>query len=157
VCAALEFRHKTYESLRDEEIPAGDAGGARRSVLTRQQDRVVGEVKGDALRRKVGVFDLLGVDHVVVAVVASENAGMVGVHRELPDLEFFGGNTLVVRLNDRDFIEEPLGAGLVSHEFRAIGEKNLAVDPVAIPLFAARELCQVGFAECLGHDRPLSF
>jgi hypothetical protein len=71
--------------------------------------------------------------------------------------EWSAFNALVVRLNDRDFIKEPVGAGLVRHEFRAIGEKHLAVDPMAIPLFAARELSQIGFAECLGHVRPLSF
>jgi hypothetical protein len=50
-----------------------------------------------------------------------------------------------------------VSARLVSHELGAVGEENAAVDPVAIPLLAARELGQVGFAECLGHVRPLSF
>jgi hypothetical protein len=61
--------------VQRERSPAGDAGGAKPSVLTRQQDGVVGEPEGDALGREVGVFDLLRVDDVVVAVVASQRAG----------------------------------------------------------------------------------
>src|ERR1035441_2360310 len=71
-------------------------------VLPRQQDGVVGEVEGDALRREIGVFNRLAEDHVAVAVVAGQHRSLIGVHRELPDLKVFGCNTRVMLLNDRD-------------------------------------------------------
>lgn len=41
---------------------------------------------------------------------------------------------------------------------RAIGEENVAVDPVPIPVFAAGELHEIAFAESLRrHVVPLSF
>src|SRR5271165_444654 len=57
--------------------PPAPAGGAPRSVLARQQDRVVGEVERDAVRREVGELDLLGVDHVTVTVLAGQHGGLI--------------------------------------------------------------------------------
>jgi hypothetical protein len=79
------------------------------------------------------------------------------LNKSLPDLEFFSGNSLVVRLNDREFVKEPIGSGFVGDVFGAIGEQHIAVNAVAISLFAAGELCELGFVEHVGHGRPLSF
>jgi hypothetical protein len=133
--------------------PAGDAGGAERSVLTREQDRVVREVERDAVQRKVGVFELLAEDHAAVAVVAGQGAGLVGAYRELPNLELLGFEARVMRLNDRDLIEQPVGPGLIGDVFGAVGEEHGAVDSVPIPVLAASELRQVGCVQCFGHDR----
>ena len=140
-----------------EKTPPTDAGGVGRSVLARQQDRVAAEIKGDAVRREVGVFNRLGVDDVVVAVLTDQRGGIVWLDRELPHLEFFSGDAFIVRLNDRDFIEEPIGFGLVGDVLGTVGEQHLAVDAVAIPLFGTGELRQVGWIERLSHGRPLSF
>ena len=80
----------------------------RWSVLAGQMDHVVGEIQCDFIQREIGVLDLLGEHDVAVAIVAGERSGSVGTHGELPDLKFLGGNSLVVGLNDRDFVEKPI-------------------------------------------------
>jgi hypothetical protein len=73
-------------------------------------------------------------------------------------LKFFGGNGLVVRLNDRDFVQKPIRPTVLGNVVRAVGEENVAIDPVPIPVFAAGELREVAFAESLRrHVVPLSF
>ena len=59
----------------------------------------------------------------------------------------------------RDRIEKPVGAAFVGDVFRAVGEKDIAVDAVPVPVFGAGELPEIGFAEFRGlrHDVPLSF
>ena len=66
---------------------------------------------------------------------------------ELPDLEFLGSDPLVVGLADGDFIEKPVGAAFVGDVFRAVGEQDVAVDAVPVPVFAAGELPEIGFGE----------
>ena len=70
-------------------------------------DNVVGEVQSDFIQWKIGVLDLLGEHDVAVAVIARKRSGSVGTHGELPDLKFLGGDSLVVGLNDRDFVQKP--------------------------------------------------
>jgi hypothetical protein len=88
--------------------------------------------------------------HVSVAV-------SVGAYGELPDLKFLGGNSLVVGLNDRDFVQKPIRPTLFGNVSRAVGVENVPVDPVPIPVLAAGELREIAFAESLGHVVPLSF
>jgi hypothetical protein len=68
-------------------------------------DNVVGEVQGDFIQRTIGVLDFLGEHDVAVAIVARKRSGAVGTYGEFPDLKFLGGNSLVVRLNDRDLVQ----------------------------------------------------
>jgi hypothetical protein len=80
------------------------------------------------------------------------------MHGEFPYLKFLGGNTLVVGLNDRDFVEKPIRSAVLGNMLRAVGVENVAVNRVSIPVVAAGELRQFGFAESLRrHDVPLSF
>src|SRR5258707_4050179 len=81
---------------------------SRRSVLARQEDYVIGKVQRDFIQRKISVLDLLGEHDVAVAIIARERSGSVGKHGEFPDLKFLGGNSFVVGLNDRDFIQKPI-------------------------------------------------
>jgi hypothetical protein len=93
----------------------------------------------------------------VIAIVARKSRGSVGTYGELPDLKFLGGNSLVVGLNDRDFVQKPIRAAVLGNVLRAVGVENVAVDPVPIPGFAAGELREVAFAESLRrHVVPLS-
>ncbi len=51
------------------------------SILTGQVDDIVGEVELHGVEREIGVRDLFGKDHVVVAVVTGEGGGFVGAGR----------------------------------------------------------------------------
>jgi hypothetical protein len=104
------------------------------------------------------VLDLLGEHDIAVAIIASERSGSVGAYSELPDLKLLGRNSLVVGLNDRDFVQKPIRPTVLGNVVRAVGEENVAIDPVPIPVFAAGELREVAFAESLRrHVVPLSF
>ena len=137
---AFDLERKTRAS---EDASAG--GGL---VLARQVDHVVGEVEGNFIQRKVRELDFFREHDVAVAVIAGQRSGPVGTHGEFPDLKFLGGNSFVVRLNDRDFIEEPIRSAMLSQVLRAVGVKDVAVDGVPIPVFTAGELLQVAFVEC---------
>jgi hypothetical protein len=116
-------------------IRAGNVPARTKSVnAPRQIDRVIGEPERDLVVREIGVFDFLAKNDIVIAVIASERGGPVRTHGELPYLEFLGGDALVVRLNDRDFIEQPIGAAGLSDVLCAVGVKDLAVDRVPVPM-----------------------
>ena len=55
------------------------------------------------------------------------------MHGEFPYLKFLGGNTLVVGLNDRDFVQKPIRSAVLGDVLRAVGVQNVAVDRMAIP------------------------
>ena len=61
------------------------------------------------------------------------------MHGEFPYLKFLGGNTLVVGLNDRDFVQKPKGSAVLGNMLRAVGVENVAVNRVSIPVGAAGE------------------
>ena len=134
--------------------PARTPGRVYRwSVLAGQVDYVVGEVQRDFIQRKISVLDLFGEDDVAVAIIARKSSGSVGTYRELPDLKFLGGNSLVIRLNDRDFVQKPIRPTVLGNVLRAVSVENIAVDLVPIPVFAAGELREIAFAETLRrHD-----
>jgi hypothetical protein len=116
-------------------------------------DDVVGEVQRDFIQREIGVLDVLGEHGVAIAIAASKRSGSVGMYDELPDLKFLGGDSLVVGLNDRDFIEKPICPAVLRNVLRAVGIKNVTVDRVPIPGFAAGETREIAFAESLRrHD-----
>src|ERR1019366_6985654 len=117
------------------------------SVLAWQMDHVVSEIQRDLIQRKIGVLDLLGEHDIAIAIVARKRSGAVGTYGELPDLKFLGGNSLVVGLNDRDFVQKPIRPIVLGNVLRAVGVENIAVDPVPIPVFAAGELRELAFAE----------
>ena len=56
------------------------------------------------------------------------------MHGEFPYLKFLGGNTLVVGLNDRDFVQKPIRSAVLGNMLRAIGVENVAVNRVSIPV-----------------------
>jgi len=72
-------------------------------------------------------------------------------------LKFLGGNSLVVGLNDRDFVQKPIRPTVLRNVLRAVGVENVAVDPVPIPAFAAGELREIAFAESLRRHVFASF
>jgi hypothetical protein len=76
---------------------------------------------------------------VAVAIVARKRSGSVGMYGELPDLKFLVGDSLVVKLNDRDFIEKPIRPAVLGNMLHAVAIKNVAVDRMPIPAFAAAE------------------
>jgi hypothetical protein len=129
------------------------ARARRWSVLAGQMDHIVGKVQSDFIQRKIGVLDLLGEHDVAVAIVARKRSGSVGPYGELPDLKFLGGDSLVVGLNDRDFVQKPIRPTVLGNVLRAVGVENVAVDPVPIPGFAAGKLREIVSAESLRrHD-----
>src|ERR1700733_14174250 len=118
-------------------------------VLAWQVDYIVGKVQRDLIQRKIRVLDLLGEHDIAVAIVARKRSGSVGTHGELPDLKFLRGDSLVVGLDDRDFVQNPIRSTVVGNVLRAVGVENVPIDPVPIPVFAAGELGEVAFAESL--------
>src|ERR1700733_1073352 len=113
---------------------------SRCSVLAWQVDYVVGEVQRDFIQREICVLDFLSEHDVAVAIVARKRSASVGTYGELPDLKFVGGDSLVVRLNDRDFVQKPIRLTLLGNVLGAVGMENVAVDPVPIPGFAPGNL-----------------
>jgi len=112
-------------------------------VLARQVDRVVGEPEGDFCNRKVGVGDRLGENGMSVAVFATEGRGVAGqINGEFPNLKFFADNSLFASLRESDFVEKPASAAVLGDMLRPIGEQNLTVCPVAIPMLGAGELVE---------------
>src|SRR5712692_10809716 len=119
-------------------------------------DYVVGKIQCEFIQWKIGMLDLLGEHDIAVAIIARKRSGSVGTYGELPDLKFLGGNSLVIGLNDRDFVQKPIRPTVLGNVLRAVGVENVAVDPVPIPVFAAGELREVAFAESLRrHGLPL--
>ncbi len=119
------------------------------SILAGQVDDIVGEIELDGFEREIGVRDLFAKDHVAVAIVAGEGGGFVGPDGEVPNLELFGGDVLIVGLNQGDFVEKPVGSGVFGEILSAFGVENASVEGMAKPLFAAGELREVGGAERL--------
>jgi hypothetical protein len=119
------------------------------SIFTGQVDDVVGEIKRDSFEREIGVRDFFAKDHVLVAVVTGEAGGLVGPNVESPNLELFGGNALVVGLNQRDLVKKPIGFAVLGDMLRALAVENSSVDGMPVPLFCSRELRQVVGAENL--------
>ncbi len=95
---------------------------AVRLVLFGQIDNVVGEPKRDFWRRKIGVVKGLREDHVIVAVLYGDRAGVVGVDGEFPDLKGLFGHPYLGALGKSDFVEKPVGAAL-------IGDVSVVINP----------------------------
>ena len=73
------------------------------------------------------MLDLLGEHDVAVAIVARKRSGSVGTYGELPDLKFLGGNSFVVGLNDRDFVQKPIRPAVLGNVVRAVGVENVTI------------------------------
>src|SRR5205807_2520944 len=99
-------------------------------------------IKLDLIERKICVLDFLRENRFVVAILASEGGRLVGTYGKFPKLEAFGGNALVVGLDDRDFIQEPIGSGCIGNVLGSVCEQHLSVDGMAIPMLAAGELAK---------------
>ena len=84
---------------------------------------------------------------------------LVGPNGQFPDLKLFGRDPRIVRLDQSDFIEKPVGARLIGEVFRAVCEQDVSVDAVPVPGLGAGELIKIGFGElrlrC--HAVPLRF
>ena len=90
---------------------------------------MVGEVELDFIEREIGERDVLRVNDIVVAVVASEGGGAVRVDFEFPDLEFLDRHVDLLQLADCDCIQEPVSPALVGEVFRAVGEETRRLMP----------------------------
>jgi hypothetical protein len=162
---ALRFKIASDGTITDKSEPgilAADVrpeGDGRELALAKvfagQQDGVVGEVELDLVERKIGPVDHVCVDGMTIAVFAGEFGAAVGGDGERPKLESFGGDSFFVPPRDRDGVEKPIGSAGVGDVLRTIGEDNLAVDGMAIPVLAAGELAEIAFGECFFHVEAL--
>src|SRR5664280_1913484 len=114
-----------------------------RSILARQQDRLVAVIEADLVERKIRERNPLRIDNVAVAVIASERRRPVVVYLQRPELKLLAGDVLVVTLRQRDYVQKPIGSGLVGDILCPVGEQHIAHDAVPVPLLAARELPHV--------------
>src|ERR1035438_7100361 len=112
-------------------------------------DHVVGKIQSEFIQRKIGVLYLLGEHDIAVAIVARKRSGSIGTYGELPDLKFLRGDSLVVGLDDSDFIQKPIRSAVLGNVLRAVGVENVAVDPMPIPIVTPGELRQIACAESL--------
>ncbi len=125
-------------------------------------DDVVGEIELDGVEREIGVRDLFAKDHVSVAVVTGEGGGFIGPDSECPNLELFGGDILVVWLNQSDLVEKPIRPPVFGDILCALGVENASIDRMPVPPFCSGELREVGrserlFALCIGLHGDLVF
>ena len=118
-------------------------GQASRLILARQMDHIVREIERDFIERKICELDVLGIDDVVIAIVANERRCPILAHGEFPDLEFFGGNALLMQLADRDGIQKPIGSAFVGQVLCTVCIGDVSVETVPIPVVAARELIEI--------------
>ena len=63
----------------------------------------------------------------------------------------------VVRLDDGDFVEQPVGAAGFSDVPRALGVNDVAVDRVPVEMLGAGEVVEIGWLQGLGRHDGLSF
>jgi hypothetical protein len=110
------------------------------SVFTRQEDGIVREPKSDAFEGEVSEWDSLVINDVVTSILAGQIRRHVGAYLQLPYLKSLGPDAFVVKLHERNLVDQPIGAYAVSHVLSAVGEMNFAVEGMAIPLFGTREL-----------------
>ena len=92
------------------------------------------------------MLNVLGEHDVPIAIVAGKRSGSVGIYNELPDLKFLRGDSLVVRLYGGDFVQKPMRPAVLGNVLRAVGIKNVTVDRMPIPTFAAGEMCEIALA-----------
>jgi hypothetical protein len=64
--------------------------------------------------------------------MADERCGVIGLHREFPDLKPLGSDLLFVFLHDGDGVEQPIRAAVIGNVFRAVRENDITVEAVAI-------------------------
>jgi hypothetical protein len=113
------------------------------SVFARQKDGVVGEPERDFGNREVGKIERFLEYLVAVAVLASEDAAMAHeINLERPDLKFFGGNALVVGLDEGDFVQQSVSAAAIGDMLGPVREQHVGIDRAAIPVFGAGKVAQ---------------
>ena len=113
-------------------------------MLARQVDHVIGEVERNLIERKICELDVLGVDDIVVAIVADERRSAILAYGEFPDLEFLGGNRFLMALTDCDGIEEPIRSAFVGQVLSAVSIGDVSVETVPVPVLTSRELIEIG-------------
>ena len=137
--------------------PFSDAIIPGASVLAWQVDRVVGEPQRDRVERNIRERNLLREHDVVVSVLADERRRVVGTDGELPDLELLRSDARLVRLDQRDLIEQPKRAAGFGYVVGAFGEDDFAVKRVAVEGFGAGEHVEAGLLQGLGRHDGLSW
>jgi hypothetical protein len=60
-------------------------------------------------------------------MVARKRSGSIGTYGELPDLKFLRGVSLVVGLDDSDFIQKAIRSAVLGNVLRAVAVENVAV------------------------------
>src|ERR1700677_4641209 len=121
--------------------------GVGKSVFTWQEYRVICEKKCDALEREISKLNFLDVDDVVTSILADQISRHIGIYVQFPYLESLDLDAFVVELRERNLVKQPIGAYVVGHVLRAVGEMHIAVEGMAIPSFGARELREVRCAK----------
>ena len=81
-----------------------------RSVFTRQEDGVICEPQCDAFEGEVREWDFLDVDDVVTSILAGQISRQVGIYVQFPYLESLGPDAFIVKLRERNLVEQPIGA-----------------------------------------------
>ena len=115
--------------------PVADTVSARRANRSR-----CCRTKRDFWRRKIGVVKGLREDHVIVAILHGDRAGVVGIDGEFPDLKRLLRHAYYRGVgSELDFVEKPVGAAFVGDVLRAVCEKDVSgTQRVTIPACSTR-------------------
>ena len=95
--------------------------------------------------RKIREFKFLREDAIAIAILAGKRRGAIRTYRQLPELERFGRDFLLGQLDERDFIDEPVNAAILSDKLDSFGIENLAIEIMSEPSFSAGKLSEIGF------------
>jgi hypothetical protein len=112
-------------------------------MLAWQVDGRTRERQLDAVEQKIRKRNLLAEYRAVNAVFAGQCRGAIRPDAETPDLKPLSADGRDA-LRQRDLVEQPIGAAGIGDVPGAVGEEDAAHKAVAVPVFAASELAEVG-------------
>ncbi len=103
-------------------------------------DHPVGVEEPDAGLRKVRVVNRLGPKFPPIAVTACQEAALIGVDLEIPDLEVLSFDWNDVSLRHSNLIQQPIGSSGLGYILNALGVEDLTDQTVPIEVGRACEL-----------------
>lgn len=112
-------------------------------MLARQVRGAVREPERDPLHGEVGELNRLFEHDRSVTIFAEKSCRAVVVDRQGPYLKLFAGHRSLVALRQSNFVKQPICSALVGDVFYTVGKEHIAIETMAIPVFAAGKVAKV--------------